>query len=97
MRQNNIEVYEGQGIFVDRHTIRVKSQDIDTQISFDADDYHHRRHPAAAALRQPRAQGAHLRGTDHVPRAAVVNRHYGRRADRRRIRLFARKLRRRVT
>lgn len=36
MRKNNIDEYEGQGIFVDRHTMRIKSQDIDTQISFDA-------------------------------------------------------------
>jgi pyruvate/2-oxoglutarate dehydrogenase complex dihydrolipoamide dehydrogenase (E3) component len=28
---NNIDEYEGQGIFVDRHTLRIKSQDIDTQ------------------------------------------------------------------
>ena len=36
MRKNNIDEYEGKGTFVDRHTTRIKSQDIDTQISFDA-------------------------------------------------------------
>jgi pyruvate/2-oxoglutarate dehydrogenase complex dihydrolipoamide dehydrogenase (E3) component len=36
LRKNNIDEYEGQGIFVDRHTMRIKTQDIDTQISFDA-------------------------------------------------------------
>jgi dihydrolipoamide dehydrogenase len=36
MRKNNIDEYEDRGIFVDRHTMRIKSQDIDTQIGFDA-------------------------------------------------------------
>jgi dihydrolipoamide dehydrogenase len=36
MRENNIDEYEGQGIFVDRHTMRIKSQDIYTQIGLDA-------------------------------------------------------------
>jgi dihydrolipoamide dehydrogenase len=36
MRKNTIDEYEGQGIFVDRHTMRIKGQDIDTQMSFDA-------------------------------------------------------------
>jgi dihydrolipoamide dehydrogenase len=36
MRKNSIDEYEGQGIFVDRHTMRIKSEDIDTQISFDS-------------------------------------------------------------
>jgi dihydrolipoamide dehydrogenase len=34
MRKNNIDEYEGQGIFVDRHTMRIKTNDTDTQISF---------------------------------------------------------------
>ena len=36
MHKNNIDEYEGQGIFVDRHTMRIKVQHIGTQINFDA-------------------------------------------------------------
>jgi dihydrolipoamide dehydrogenase len=36
MRKNNIDEYEGRGVWVDRHTMHIKGQDIDTQISFDA-------------------------------------------------------------
>ncbi|GAB5896158.1 dihydrolipoyl dehydrogenase [Mycolicibacterium mageritense] len=36
MRKNNIDEYEGQGSFLDRHTMHIKSGDIDTRISFDA-------------------------------------------------------------
>jgi dihydrolipoamide dehydrogenase len=36
MRKNHIDEYEGRGVFLDRHTMRIKSQDIDTQISFDS-------------------------------------------------------------
>lgn len=36
MRKNKIDEYEGQGIFIDRHTMRIKSGDIDAQIKFDA-------------------------------------------------------------
>jgi hypothetical protein len=36
MRKNNIDEYEGEGIFVDRHTIRIKGNDVDTHITFDA-------------------------------------------------------------
>jgi dihydrolipoamide dehydrogenase len=36
MRKNNIDEYEGQGIFVDRHTLRIRGQDVDTRLGFDA-------------------------------------------------------------
>lgn len=36
MRKNNIDEYEGKGTFVDRHTIRIESQDRDIRIDFDA-------------------------------------------------------------
>ena len=36
MRKNNIDEYEGRGIFVERHAMRIKGQHIDTQINFDA-------------------------------------------------------------
>ncbi|WP_396910969.1 dihydrolipoyl dehydrogenase [Mycolicibacterium sp.] len=36
MRKNNIDEYEGHGSFLDRHTMHIKSGDIDTRISFDA-------------------------------------------------------------
>jgi dihydrolipoamide dehydrogenase len=35
MRKNNIDEYEGQGIFVERHACASKAS-IDTQINFDA-------------------------------------------------------------
>jgi dihydrolipoamide dehydrogenase len=35
MRKNHIDEYEGEGIFVDRHTLRIKREDIDARISFD--------------------------------------------------------------
>jgi dihydrolipoamide dehydrogenase len=35
MRKNHIDEYEGQGIFLDRHTMRIKREDIDARISFD--------------------------------------------------------------
>lgn len=36
LRENSIDQYEGHGIFVDQHTIRVKSEDIDSLLTFDA-------------------------------------------------------------
>lgn len=36
MRKNNIDEYEGQGTFLDRHSMRITGQDIDTRINFDA-------------------------------------------------------------
>jgi len=36
MRKNSIAEYEGKGIFADRHTLRIKSEDVDTQIGFDS-------------------------------------------------------------
>ena len=36
MRKNNIDEHEGQGTFVDRHTMHIKGEDIDTQINFGA-------------------------------------------------------------
>jgi dihydrolipoamide dehydrogenase len=49
MRKNNIDEYEGQGIFVERHTMRIKGQHIDTQINFDAVIIATGATPAAAA------------------------------------------------
>jgi dihydrolipoamide dehydrogenase len=49
MRKNHIDEYEGQGIFLDRHTLRIKREDIDARISFDTVNHRRRRHPATTA------------------------------------------------
>jgi len=36
LRKNKIAEYQGKGIFLDRYTMRIKSEDIDVQITFDA-------------------------------------------------------------
>ncbi|OBF26006.1 dihydrolipoyl dehydrogenase [Mycobacterium sp. ACS1612] len=36
MRKNKIDEFEGKGTFVDRHTMRVTGQDVDTRIGFDS-------------------------------------------------------------
>ncbi|MGY4649693.1 hypothetical protein ACVWWN_003489 [Mycobacterium sp. URHB0021] len=53
VRKNTIDEFEGEGIFADHHTMRIKSQDVDTQISIDPGDHRHRRHPMAADRDQP--------------------------------------------